>query len=286
MTIPSSVQAAIARLSAYNGNNYDPVANPYGFDSYGNRINFPQCLHDVSAASTWINEVANDIALGQGAALPDEVTIASASTVDLGAVASLSALITGTAPITSFGTTPNLIRFIKFGGALTLAHNDTWLYIPGGANITTASGDTAIVTSNSSGQWIVRHYQRLNGWSGTVPTTLTAYTPILTVSSGTITTLGGSGGAYIKLAPKTAWVTVTTDIVSNGSGSGTPFITLPFAAGSYKAYLSGREDLSTGKSLKGLIAPGDNRVEVHNYDNTYPGGSGTSLNLSGVYQVA
>lgn len=80
--------------------------------------------------------------------------IASATTTDLGAVEGLSHSITGTTTITSFGTvSAGIWKVVIFAGALTLTHNSTSLILPGGANITTAAGDVAILQSEGSGNW-------------------------------------------------------------------------------------------------------------------------------------
>jgi hypothetical protein len=50
--------------------------------------------------------------------------------------------------------------------------------------------------------------------------------------------------------------------------------------------LSGREYGSGGKMLQGMIFPAGTAVTILNYDNTYPGGSGFSLAISGVYESA
>ncbi len=93
-----------------------------------------------------------------------EVDVASASTVDLGAQTSQSVRITGTVTITSFGTANSgVIRRIRFSGALTLTHNATSLILPGGASITTAAGDCAVVESLGSGNWLVRSYSKASG---------------------------------------------------------------------------------------------------------------------------
>src|SRR5690606_15781759 len=87
--------------------------------------------------------------------------IASAGTPDLGAVQGLMHDITGTTAITSFGTVAaGVWKILKFEGALTLTHNSTSLILPGGANITTADGDVAIVLSEGSGNWRCLSYQR------------------------------------------------------------------------------------------------------------------------------
>jgi len=92
-----------------------------------------------------------------------EVAIASAATCDLGAAGSLCVAVTGTTAITGFGTGTNLLRFVRFAGALALTHNAASLILPGGAAIVTAAGDTACFTSDGGGNWRCRHYQRANG---------------------------------------------------------------------------------------------------------------------------
>jgi hypothetical protein len=87
--------------------------------------------------------------------------VASAATVDVGAQASRSLRITGTATIASLGTAPSGVRReLRFAGILTLTHNATSLILPGGANITTAAGDTATAYSLGSGNWVVTAFQR------------------------------------------------------------------------------------------------------------------------------
>ncbi len=80
--------------------------------------------------------------------------IASAATTDLSTATGNFVHITGTTTITAFGTVQaGAIRILTFDGALTLTHNATSLILPGGANITTAAGDMAIVVSEGSGNW-------------------------------------------------------------------------------------------------------------------------------------
>lgn len=93
-----------------------------------------------------------------------DVTIASASTVNIGAAAGNNIIISGTTTITAFDTVANGVkRFVKFSGALTLTHNGTSLILPGGANITTAANDTALFESLGSGNWICHYYKRQSG---------------------------------------------------------------------------------------------------------------------------
>jgi hypothetical protein len=92
-------------------------------------------------------------------------TITSATSTDLGTLSTKLVVITGTTTITSFGSTASLSNpfyFIRFSGVLILTHNGTSLIIPGATNITTASGDTAIVEYLGSGNWKVHEYTRLS----------------------------------------------------------------------------------------------------------------------------
>ena len=92
-------------------------------------------------------------------------TIASSTTTDLGTVVNPAMSVTGTTTITSFGTTALIgsIKFLNFTGALTLTYNATSLIIPGGLNITTAAGDTAIAVALGSGNWRVVSYNPATG---------------------------------------------------------------------------------------------------------------------------
>lgn len=91
--------------------------------------------------------------------------LASAATTDIGAQNTVLLNITGTTTITSFGTNYNGPRYVRFDGVLTLTHNATTLILPGGANITTAAGDSAIVVPNGTlaNGWRVVGYQRADG---------------------------------------------------------------------------------------------------------------------------
>lgn len=98
-----------------------------------------------------------------GQASFQEASVASAATCDIGASDEWKVAITGTTTITSFGSGTHRHRFVRFAGALTLTHNATSLILPGGANITTAAGDTCIAASDGSGNWRVYNYQRASG---------------------------------------------------------------------------------------------------------------------------
>lgn len=145
-------------------------------------------------------------------------TVASASTADLGAVPGRYVNITGTTTITAFGTIKaGTVKYVKFAAALTLTHNATSLILPGGANITTAAGDTATFVSEGSGNWRCLSYQ-VASISPPVITPWVAYTPTIaalgTVASVNIASrrVGGSlevKGRFNAGTPTASTVTMT-----------------------------------------------------------------------------
>lgn len=105
---------------------------------------------DVSVAF-----LSNDLALlsGKGS------DVASAGTVTLGDGSYFH--ITGTTTITDIDFAKpwdGRMAVLIFDGALTLTHNGTTLQLPGGANITTAAGDRAIITQDANDNVIVVDY--------------------------------------------------------------------------------------------------------------------------------
>ncbi len=99
----------------------------------------------------------------------NEVYIASATTCDVLGANGLAVQITGTVTITSLGTGPNRIQFVRFAGALTLTHNAASLILPAANNILTAAGDTMIVISDESSNARVVNYQRADGTALSMP---------------------------------------------------------------------------------------------------------------------
>lgn len=117
------------------------------------------------------------------------VTLASASTVNIGAAAGNSISITGTTTITAFDTiAAGARRLLTFAGALTLTHNGTSLILPGAANITTVAGDVGEFISLGSGNWRCIDYTPSTATPGTfVPRVVTvsfSATPSINLSAG------------------------------------------------------------------------------------------------------
>jgi hypothetical protein len=120
------------------------------------------------------------------------VDVASATTTDIGAVASQNVRVTGTTTITGLGTVAaGTFRRVRFAGILTLTHNGTSLILPGAANITTAAGDVFEFISEGSGNWRCVDYTLAAGDAYTKKYT-SANIAITLAGSGTLT--HGLGG--------------------------------------------------------------------------------------------
>lgn len=90
-------------------------------------------------------------------------SVASAATCNIGLASSNLVLITGTTTITSLGViAAGVQRTVVFAGSLTLT-NSAALALPGGGNIVTAAGDSAVFQSAGSGNWRCTGYQRADG---------------------------------------------------------------------------------------------------------------------------
>lgn len=173
-----------------------------------------------------------------------ETSIASAGTTDLGTSTTLLALITGTTGITSFGTQPLAMRWVRFSGALTITHNAASLILKDAANWTTTAGDMALFTSDVSGNW-----REMYRWAGVMPVNGIKF-PATQVDSANANTLddyeegtwtpslGGTAtytqqsGSYVKTG-KMAFIRWLLTVNAIGSGSATIISGAPFnAAGS------------------------------------------------------
>ena len=173
--------------------------------------------------------------------LAQELDVASAATTNIGAALSNNLRITGTTAITAFdNVSPGIIRFLRFDSALTLTHNATTLILPGGANITTALGDSALAVSLGSGNWKVHFYQRQSGKAifsrPTVQYLTSGSGATYTTPSGTsalrIRMVGGGGGgsAAATNAGGSGGNTTFSTITANG-GTGGALSGVPYAGG-------------------------------------------------------
>jgi hypothetical protein len=144
------IPTLITELSQTAASNY-----PQGSDS-------PATLDDTQRAHGGFIATLRD---GKGFSNP--VTIASATTTDIGGQNSQFVEISGTNTITGLGSTYNGPRYLRFTGALVLTHNATTLNLPGAASITTGSGDSCIAVPNIElNGWNVLAFNRAAGGGG------------------------------------------------------------------------------------------------------------------------
>jgi hypothetical protein len=111
-----------------------------------------------------------DLSNGTGDLRAGSATMVAAATLDLSSAPTKKVAVAGATGITSFGPGRHLERLLHFvDGGNTLTHNATSLILPGGANIVTRAGDTLHATSDGSGNWRVRSYDRASGTPLVVP---------------------------------------------------------------------------------------------------------------------
>jgi hypothetical protein len=175
----------------------------------------------VSAdGGTWREALRIDRGTGGLDLTAAEATLAVAATADLGALPALKVALTGTGTITSFGTSPNRVRLLRFTGTATLTHNPASLVLPGGATLVTAAGDTALATSDAAGAWTVRGYVRASGKPVTGPAAADI-SDASTSGRGVLTGTAAQGATALGLgtgsAPTFSGLTANGLIVRNGA---------------------------------------------------------------------
>ena len=167
-----------------------------------------------------------------------EGTIASASTTDLGSITTSNVIsITGGTTINSFGSsanTNNPLYFIRFTSVLTLTNNGTSLILPGSANITTASGDTAVAQYLGSGNWLVREYILANGQAVIAPgAATTSSLGLVSTDGSTITNSSGAIACATATASQKGCLKPdgTSITISGGTISASVVLMTPLAVG-------------------------------------------------------
>jgi hypothetical protein len=125
--------------------------------------------HKIYMAGNWVvtayYDLTNSLYVGiVGGGVPQNIT--AASTTDLCSMFPAHVQIVGSASITSFGSTCQTGQWKRFyfasGSAPTLVNSGN-LFLPTGANIVGAPGDTGDAVYYGSGIWLVTSYQRATG---------------------------------------------------------------------------------------------------------------------------
>jgi len=150
-TVRGKINTALQALAS-NSKGPSAPATPYAGQHW---------LEDDNPSSTvwtlWEYDGADWIKLGEidttnnkfNVMTNQSADVASASTINLDTAYGLITDVTGTTTITAVTLGQGRIRFVRFTGALTLTHGSN-LVLPGGANITTAAGDFAILAGYAS----------------------------------------------------------------------------------------------------------------------------------------
>lgn len=143
--------------------------------------------------------------------------VASATTTTIWVTDGNYIHITGTTTITSFGTAGQAgdERTVVFDGILTLTHNATSLILPGGANITTAAGDRAIVRAETTANARVVAYIKADGTA----IVGTAFTPSTSnaLSGSVIQHVTTKSSAYSSLGSTATPIDDTIPTITEGN---------------------------------------------------------------------
>lgn len=106
-----------------------------------------------------------------------EQTIASATTIDIGAQNTCFLNVTGTTTISSFGSNYNGPRYLRFAAQLTLTNSAT-LICPNGADVQVNAGDIVLVipkaTSGASDGWYIANITNSTGYTPTCSSSVAA----------------------------------------------------------------------------------------------------------------
>jgi hypothetical protein len=162
-----------------------------------------------------------------GIGFAPEVPLIAAATVDLSTVDGNLISITGTTPITSFGTTPDLFRIVYFRSAVSLVNSSTFRLYNGQSRTTTAF-QYSIFISDITGNW-------LEVATAPVPPTPLSQFGLLSMqvfaSTQTITVPANVSKAVVRMSGATGGSGGCTGTGGNSGGTGAPGYLEKFLSG-------------------------------------------------------
>lgn len=142
-----------------------------------------------------------------------------------------------------------------------------------------------VVASNKFAKQLTGSLNNIAAQFAAIKSAWTAYTPIITALSGTFTTVSATG-RYLQNG-KTVFVSISITITTNGTAAVGVVATLPsITRGGLSYIMCGRENAISGKMVQGITAQLTNTIAIVNYDNSYPGGTGANIFLTGIYEAA
>lgn len=188
-------------------------------------------------------------------------TVASAATTDLGSTPQLAVAVTGSATITSLGSSCAIgqEKQIIFAGAMTLTYNAGSLIIPGGVSINTTSGDVARGLYLGGGNWRILEYVPISTPTKSTPTTsdfiliqdaAAANAPKKSTLLSILGLVGGTraGATGLVIGNNATTPNSVIDIAADSAvmtNSGTPFYASPISV-SINTSTTGANGLDTG----------------------------------------
>lgn len=112
----------------------------------------------------------------------------------------------------------------------------------------------------------------------------TGYTPTITATVGTLTTVSATGN--YNLLGKTLFLRVEITITTNGTGATAIKCTMPASlVGMGDNILVGRENAVTGNMLQASLMNSEGFFLIRKYDNSYPGADGYVLVMTAAVEV-
>lgn len=146
---------------------------------------------------------------------------------------------------------------------------------------TAASGTSGRIQNDGTNNTVVD--QTLFSDIAALDSAWTAYTPTISATSGSFTTVSGSG--RYKQIGKTVWFKATATITTNGTASGTLLMSLPATAQAANAAFGTGRDATAGGLCLWFNASTSNAY-VQTTGGAYPGADGRSISISGTYETA
>lgn len=119
------------------------------------------------------------------------------------------------------------------------------------------------------------------GAGGDLTTTAVAYTPTVTASSGSFTTITRGACSYIRIG-KLVVFTIDVTLTSVGTASGSLQVTLPSTSG-YPAITLVSEYRAVGRVDQGNMSAGSNILTISKLDNSSSIAAGAGFRFSGYY---
>jgi len=220
-TIPASYSRAAGSMVAFNPGYTNTAA--LTLDDGAGAVNVFKQTVAGAAACLGGEVIASQLALAQfdgtqfqllntakAAGFGALTNLASGATTNLGTVPSQFINVTGTTPITSFGSSASVaqpIYLVRFDASLLITYNGGSLITPTGANITTQARDIALCQYLGSGNWQILQLTRANPSIVTVQVISSVgaitYTPTAGCVKARVRLVAGGGGAGVGTGTST-----------------------------------------------------------------------------------